>query len=117
MLDHAAGTGVQVGEKLCQMLLYADDIVLLATSRRALQRQLDVLHDFSTAQHMSVNVAKTKVLVFNGGKHPAGESMYAGRHLRWWTVSGTLVLSCIGPRVLRLPLLLYAVLPQKQRVV
>jgi len=81
MGEHAAGTGVEVGETLCQMLLYADDIVMLATSRRALQRQLDALHGFCTAQHMSVNVAKTKVLVFNGGKHPCGELTYAGQTL------------------------------------
>ena len=49
------------------MLLYADDIVLIAT-REDLQKQLDALHSFCECHHMQVNVAKTKVLVFNGGK-------------------------------------------------
>jgi hypothetical protein len=38
--------GVQVGRALLQMLLYADDIVLLASSAGDLQAQLTALHGF-----------------------------------------------------------------------
>jgi hypothetical protein len=69
--QQAPGTGVDVGGKLCQMLLYADDIVLLATSARDLQKQVDALSSFCVDSHMRVNVQKTKVLVFNGGRRPS----------------------------------------------
>jgi hypothetical protein len=64
--QHAPQTGVHVGGVLLQMLLYADDIVLLARSEADLQAQLNALHGFCAEKGMSVNVAKTKVMVFNG---------------------------------------------------
>lgn len=66
----ASGTAAEIGGKLCQMLLYADDIVLLAKSARDLQRQLTALGSFCQASFMRVNVQKTKVLVTNGGRRP-----------------------------------------------
>lgn len=66
----ASGAGVEIGGQLCQMLLYADDIVLLAKSARDLQQQLNALGTFCQDSHMRVNVQKTKVLVLNGGRHP-----------------------------------------------
>ena len=38
--------GVRLGPKLLQMLLYADDLVLLAPKPQMLQQQLDHLHQF-----------------------------------------------------------------------
>ena len=38
--------GVQMGRKLVQMLLYADDMVLLTHNPMELQQILDVLHQF-----------------------------------------------------------------------
>lgn len=45
-------------------LLYADDLVLLATTPAGLQRQLNALHAYSNAWGLTVNAAKTKVVVF-----------------------------------------------------
>jgi hypothetical protein len=59
--------GVQMGAKLVQMLLYADDMVLLARSPEQLQGQLNLLQEFCEAQCMEVNVAKTEIVVF---RHP-----------------------------------------------
>lgn len=45
-------------------LLYADDLVLLATTPAGLQRQLDALHAYSNAWGLTVNASKTKTVVF-----------------------------------------------------
>ena len=44
------------------LLLYADDIVLLAGGPARLQTLLDALGDFSTAHFMSVSEEKSKVI-------------------------------------------------------
>ena len=44
--ERLPGAGVQLGPKLLHMLLYADDLVLLAPNPQMLQRQLDHLHQF-----------------------------------------------------------------------
>jgi len=56
--------GAKMGAKLVQMLLYADDMVLLARSPEQLQAQLDLLHEFCIHRCMEVNVAKTEIVVF-----------------------------------------------------
>jgi hypothetical protein len=45
-------------------LIYADDIVLLANSAENLQAQIDALHRFCKDWRMTVNMDKTKVVVF-----------------------------------------------------
>ena len=47
-------------------LLYADDLLLLSTSPAGLQRQLDHLEAYSAAWGLTVNAAKTEVVVFEG---------------------------------------------------
>ncbi|KAI5080279.1 hypothetical protein GOP47_0005758 [Adiantum capillus-veneris] len=47
------------------LLLYADDIVLISDSPEGMQRQLDALHRFAQESGLSVNLGKTKVMVFN----------------------------------------------------
>lgn len=62
--ERLPGAGVQLGTRLLQMLLYADDMVLFASNPETLQRQLDLLHEFCVAKGMEVNVAKTEIVVF-----------------------------------------------------
>jgi len=47
-----------------QVLLYADDLVLLCHSAAGLQALLDSLRAFCEAHHLRVNVSKTQVVVF-----------------------------------------------------
>ena len=42
------------------MLIYADDVVLVANDPAALQRQLDALAQFCSDWDMSVNLVKTR---------------------------------------------------------
>jgi hypothetical protein len=52
-----AGTAVK-------LLLYVDDLVLMSKSLRGLQKQLDELSAFCKERDLTVNVRKTKVVVF-----------------------------------------------------
>ena len=76
--ERLPGAGVQLGPKLLQMLLYADDLVLFAPNPQMLQQQLDHLHQFCLAKGMEVNVAKTEVVVFRHPQFPA-----AGEAWQW----------------------------------
>lgn len=64
------GIGVRMGTRLVQMLLYADDMVLMARNPGDLQLQLDLLHEFAVQQDMEVNVEKTEIVVFRKGSQP-----------------------------------------------
>lgn len=56
---------VQVGDIFTSCLMYADDIVLLSNSGKGLQLILEKLHSFCHKWNLKVNVAKTKVIIFN----------------------------------------------------
>ena len=47
------------------LLLYADDIVFLASSQSELQQLLNIFYDFCTTYELTVNMDKTEVLVFS----------------------------------------------------
>lgn len=50
------------------VLLYADDTVLLAESSDDLQHALNVFENFCTEWKLTVNIEKTKIIVFGRGK-------------------------------------------------
>jgi len=55
--------------------MYADDIILLSTSAKGLQRKLDKLNDYCKDCKdwcLNINTSKTKIMIFNK----------AGRHLK-----------------------------------
>ena len=56
--------GVEIDEEKICLLLYADDIVLLAESSSDLQLLLNALYDWCGQNHMSVNTAKSNVIHF-----------------------------------------------------
>ena len=53
-----------MGEQLLRLLLYADDLALLASSAAQLHRLLSALHEFCVEYDMEVNVAKTEIVIF-----------------------------------------------------
>lgn len=58
--------GVDVSDTVqLQSLLYADDLTLLAHDSKHLQDMLNTLHTFCQACHLTVNVNKSVVVVFN----------------------------------------------------
>ena len=56
-------------------------LVLLAESASQLQEMMNCLHAFSKANHMTVNVGKSKVVVFNNLAKWEGSVLYAGAPL------------------------------------
>jgi hypothetical protein len=59
------GAGVPLGPRpLLMRLLYADDLVLLASSPQQHQQQLDHLHQFCMEKGVGVDIAKIGVVVF-----------------------------------------------------
>lgn len=79
--------GVQLGAHLVRLLLYADDLTLLASSAADLQALLAALHEFSVLNSLEVNVAKCAVVVFGRSTPRAGHDIppngwsYAGRQV------------------------------------
>ena len=74
MRDQLSDCGVDFAATatfLLQVLLYADDLVLCAGSAEQLQRMLDCLQQFCTANCMAVNVSKSCVVVFNKAACPS----------------------------------------------
>ena len=53
------------------ILLCADDLVIIANTRLDLQRKLDRLHQYCIKKCLSVNIKKSKILVINSRK-PTG---------------------------------------------
>jgi len=76
LLRRLPNVGAQLHTQLIQILLYADDLVLLAQSASQLQQLLDALSEFAQLNGMQVNVSKTVIVVF-------GRSKYTG--MTTWT--------------------------------
>jgi hypothetical protein len=86
MSDRLGDLGIELGGEKLRLLLYADDLTLLATSAEDLQMLLDCLQGFCDHYRMHVNVAKCAVVVFGkrrptGGDLPQGGWLYAGQQV------------------------------------
>jgi hypothetical protein len=60
------GFKLQCG-RLVRVLLYADDLCLVAETPQQLQALLDALHQFCSAHCLTVNINKSEVVAFNRG--------------------------------------------------
>ena len=58
------GLGVAAGGGRLSLLLYADDIVVLAESQEDLQKMMNAVHAFCRRWRLQVNMSKTKVVAF-----------------------------------------------------
>ena len=65
-LDKSIGVNIH-GTKVAH-LLYADDLVLLATTAEGLQSQLQNLYNYCKKWHLIVSMTKTNVMIFNAKK-------------------------------------------------
>jgi hypothetical protein len=85
--ERAPECGVTLGGDLVRVLLYADDLTLLADTPAQLQSLLNALQDFCAQFSLQVNVAKCAVVVFGrtapvAGRHvPVGGWQYGGEQL------------------------------------
>ena len=51
------------------ILMYADDIILVATSLKDAQKMLDLVSEFSTSYQVKFNPDKTSFLIFKSKNH------------------------------------------------
>jgi hypothetical protein len=64
-LNFHEGDGALLGELVIRLLLYADDLILIAKFSLGLQEHLISLEHFCSTVGMQVNTSKTKVVVFS----------------------------------------------------
>ena len=78
MLRRSEYRGISMGNATeVFLLLYADDIVLVADTVLELQRKIRVLEQFCDKWGMDVNLKKTQVIVFrSGGKTSKSETFF-----------------------------------------
>ena len=67
-VERIGGPGAPLASILIPLLLYTDDIVLISDSAEGLQRHLDALQEFCLQRDLTVNLGKTKVMVFNASQ-------------------------------------------------
>lgn len=60
------------------ILFYADDTVILAESANDLQFALDEFYRYSDTWKLTVNICKTKIVVFSKGRQPKYVFSYNG---------------------------------------
>jgi hypothetical protein len=63
------------------LLLYADDIILMARSPHDLENQLRILKDFCSNMGMTLNTDKTKVMIIKSNKIPYDTFAYDNNNL------------------------------------
>jgi hypothetical protein len=61
-------TPPMLGQLVVCLLLYADDLALMSQTPVGLQKQLDVLQAFCCERQLTMNVKKTKVVMFEARK-------------------------------------------------
>ena len=72
----ALGLGIKVGEEKLSMLLYADDIVLVAHNEQEMQTLLDKLHDWCKRWRVLIDTDKSKVMHFRIGRRKRSEFQF-----------------------------------------
>ena len=63
-LEESTAPGIKLNDTEIICLLYADDLVLLSSSKEGLQQLLDHLHQFCQTWALTVNRHKTKTMIF-----------------------------------------------------
>ena len=58
------------------ILLFADDTVIFATNKEELQVALNVFEQYCDKWRLTVNISKTKIMIFSGGRPPANLHFY-----------------------------------------
>ena len=59
--------GVDIGSVKLFLLLYADDMTIFSETAKGIQKGLNVLESYCNRWKLTVNIDKTKVMVFRKG--------------------------------------------------
>jgi hypothetical protein len=77
----STGFGARVGEEKVAILLFADDMVLLAESEEELRKLMKAVEEYCKEWHLEVNVEKTKVMVTSKDGEQSAKVEYRQREL------------------------------------
>ena len=82
LIQKGAG-GFDIGMLKLYLLLYADDIVIFSNTSEDLQNGLDILSEYCSKWKLTVNIDKTKIMVFRkGGSLPRNMNFtYDGKNV------------------------------------
>jgi hypothetical protein len=75
-------TPPMLGQLAIRLLLYANDLALMSHTPAGLQKQLDVLQAFYCEHQLTMNVKKTKVVVFEARKYVCQAFQYEGEAIK-----------------------------------
>ena len=68
--------GVEYGDNSISMLLYADDIILIASDEHKLQRMLDALDEYCKTWRLTINPNKSKIVHFRRNSCPRSTQQF-----------------------------------------
>lgn len=74
----SAVEGMRIGDATVPLLLFADDIGLVACSKREMQKLLDIVHQYSRKWRFLFNVKKCKVVVFTTKRKADNKPLHLG---------------------------------------
>ena len=83
-LQENTSSRIEIDDAIIILLLFADDMVILAKSPEELQSHLNLLYEYCQSWGLKVNTEKTKIMVFRkGGKLKSIENWeYNGTQLK-----------------------------------
>ena len=90
---------INIDEWSIILLLFADDLVLIAKSAKDMQTLLNKMHSYRTEWKLNVNINKTKVMIFSKKKENCNVEFKYGKNVLEVVESYTylgLNLSCNG---------------------
>ena len=80
------------------LLLYADNLILMSESASGLQKQLDALAGFCEQRQLTVNLSKTKVVVFETRQSDVCDFVLSGAVVERVRATSIWGLSSMPPR-------------------
>ena len=74
-----AGHGIMIAGRRVPLLMYADDVVLLASTQSELEAMMVILGDYARRNRFEYNGKKSGVMIFNA----KAEALHKAKHTNW----------------------------------
>jgi hypothetical protein len=69
-IDQTIEDGVWIGNTVIKIVIYADDLIFMATNSKGLQRSINSLEKYSEKWGMTQNLDKSKIFLFGNRGRP-----------------------------------------------
>lgn len=73
-INDFVGGGLDIDRTVINILLYADDIVLISEDRKGLQQMIDKLKEYCDLWNLEVNMGKSQIVIMRNGGGPIAQS-------------------------------------------